>query len=285
MRPPTESLPLFDSPLGIDGVGTLAQDFFSSAAAESNTGGIRTFEKEWQERFERFAQSHDSDHLVSGWSDNGLRRRLSLFSELFRGRLPAAAQILDLGCGAGTYVRFLAGLGHKVVGLDYSLPSLNRALAADPKQVGRYAGGEAYNLPFSNERFDLVVSIGVLQALGRPERALDEMIRVLRPKGFLVVEFLNAFELVALARSVGDRINGRPARLRTYSPFQVHRWFARRGFKLIRRTGVYLPPRRFPWLEGIFDCKTVLHFMESVPGLSLAGAHAFLIVGEKSALT
>ncbi len=244
-----------------------------------------TFEEEWRRRFEHFAQGHDADHLVSGWSDNGLRRRLSLFRELFRGRLPAAARILDLGCGAGTYVRFLVGLGHQVIGLDYSLPSLNRALAADPKQVGRYAGGEAYNLPFSSERFDLVVSIGVLQALGRPERALDEMIRVLRPKGFLVVEFLNAFELVALARSAGDRISGRTARLHSYSPFQVRRWLAQRGLRVVRRAGVYLPPRRFPWLEGIFDCKAVVHLMESVPGLFLVGAHALLLVGEKSALT
>jgi ubiquinone/menaquinone biosynthesis C-methylase UbiE len=43
----------------------------------------------------------------------------------------------------------------------------------------------------------MVVSIGVLQALASPEQALDEMVRVLRPKGLLVVEFLNAFEVVA----------------------------------------------------------------------------------------
>src|SRR5215813_3064424 len=170
---------------------------------------MRTFEEEWQERFERFARYSEADHLISGWSVSGLRCRLALFSELLRGRVPQSpARILDLGCGAGTYVRLLADLGHQVIGLDYSLPSLSRALDADPKGAGHYVGGEAYNLPFCDERFDLVVSIGVFQVLASPEWALDEMVRVLRPKGLLVVEFLNGFELLAVLRSVGERLRG-----------------------------------------------------------------------------
>lgn len=255
---------------------------FGSGGAGRASYSLRTFEEEWRERFKRFARSYDADHLVSGWSDNGLRRRLALFGELLREcGLSTPARILDLGCGAGTYVRFLAGLGHQVVGLDYSLPSLYRALAADPKRAGHYAGGEAYSLPFRNECFDLVVSIGVLQAVGYPERALDEMVRVLRPKGFLVIEVLNAFELVALVRSAGERLSGRLPRVRTYSPFQAHLWLVQRGLRLIRHAGVYLPPRRLPWLGRIFDHKRVVHLMERIPGLSLAGAHAFLLVGEK----
>ena len=243
---------------------------------------MKTFEEEWRGRFERFGQSYDADHLVSGWSEGGLRRRLALFDELLRRRgLPAPAQILDLGCGAGTYVRFLAGIGHRAVGLDYSFPSLYRALAADPKRAGHYVGGEAYNLPFCNECFDLVVSIGIFQVLGCPERALDEMVRVLRPKGLLVLEFLNAFELVALVRSVGEWLRGQLPRVRTYSPFQVQRWFAQRGLRFIRRTGVYLSPRGFLRLGRIFEHKGVVHLMEGIPGFSLAGAHAFLLVGEK----
>jgi ubiquinone/menaquinone biosynthesis C-methylase UbiE len=247
-----------------------------------DASGMRTFEEEWRERFERFARCHDVDHLVSGWSDIGLRRRLALFDECLGAyQLPTPARVLDLGCGAGTYVRFLASHGHWVVGLDYSLPSLTRALTTDPQRAGCYIEGEAYHLPFRDECLDLVVSIGVLQALGDPERALDEMIRVLCPKGLLVVEFLNAFELIALVRSVGERLKGQCPRVRTYSPFQVHRWFTQRGLKLIRRASVYLPPRGLPELGRIFERKGVVRLLENVPGLSLAGAHAFLFVGEK----
>lgn len=240
------------------------------------------FEKEWQGRFERFAQCYEADHLVSGWSDSGLRRRLALFDELLRGReLPPTARILDLGCGGGTYVRLLSGLGHWVVGLDYSLPSLYRARTADLKWAGRYAAGEAYHLPFFDEHFDMVVAIGVLQALNHPERALDEIGRVLRHKGLLILEFLNAFEVVALARSAYAWLGGRLPRVQTFSRFQVSRWLVQRGFRLLQCAAVYLPPRRFPQLGGILSRRGTVSLMKSMPGFSLVAAHAFMLVAEK----
>src|SRR5262245_298104 len=106
---------------------------------------MTTFEGEWRNRFERFARSHDADHLVSGWSAGGLRRRLAIFEKILaQQQCSPPARVLDLGCGAGTYVRFLAALGHHVIGLDYSLPSLSRAIAADSSREGRYVSGEAY---------------------------------------------------------------------------------------------------------------------------------------------
>jgi ubiquinone/menaquinone biosynthesis C-methylase UbiE len=243
---------------------------------------MQTFEREWRARFERFARCYDSDHCVSGWSDQGLRRRLTLFGQLLSEQaLPPPARILDLGCGGGSYIRFLADLGHSVVGLDYSLPSLARALAADPRGGGRYVSGEAYCLPFGDGSFDLVVSIGVFQALQHPARALCEMVRVLRPEGVLVIEFLNAFEPIALLKCAAERIRGYPPRVRTYSLFQVQRWFAQNGVKLLRRAGVYLPPRQLPGLGLFIEQRGVVRLLEAVPGLSVATAHAFMLVGEK----
>ena len=243
---------------------------------------MKTFEEEWRRRFERFAKDYEADHLISGWSDNGLKQRLASFKQLIKGQtLPFPAQILDLGCGAGNYVRFLASIGHRVTGLDYSFPSLNRALSADPKRYGHYVGGDAYSLPFCNECFDLVVSIGVLQALASPEHALDEMVRVLRPEGLLVIEFLNAFEVAALVRSAFEKLSNRSPRLHTYSSFNVHRWLPKRGVRFIQRTGIYLPPRRVPWLGRIINAKSLVRLMEGVPGISLVSAHAFLLIGKK----
>ena len=240
------------------------------------------FEEDWQKRFERFARDYCADYLISGWSEIGLWRRLTLFGELLRDqKLSNPAHVLDLGCGAATYVRFLAGLGHRVVGLDYSLPSLSRAQAADSKRVGHYVGGEAYHLPFCDECFDLVVSIGVFQTLGSPRQALCEMVRVLRPQGLLVVEFLNAFELAAIGRHAFEKLTGRLPRLHTYSPVEVNHWFDQRGITFIRRTGVYLPPRKLPWLEWLFTLKGFVSFLEKAPGISLLGPHAFLMMGEK----
>ncbi|HSE06903.1 MAG TPA: methyltransferase domain-containing protein [Methylomirabilota bacterium] len=239
------------------------------------------FDDEWRGRFERFARAHRDDAAVSGWSDAGLRRRLQLFATMLsRAPLPAGARILELGCGAGTYVRLLGGLGYRPVGLDYSLPTLGRALASDPGAKGAYVAGDAYALPFPDRSFDMVMSIGVLQALSDPERALDEMVRVLTPAGRLVVEALNASGLLALARAGRDRLLRRPERVRTYAPELVRRWLAARGLRTASQLGVYLPPRRFPRVERFLDLGIVAA-ADRCPTVTRAMAHAVWFVAHR----
>ena len=48
------------------------------------------FERQWQSRFEKFATRHRAEHLVSGWSAAGLRRRVAVFEGLIEGGLLAA---------------------------------------------------------------------------------------------------------------------------------------------------------------------------------------------------
>lgn len=243
---------------------------------------MKSFDEEWRRRFERFAREHAEEHSVSGWSDHGLRSRVALFEELLATRVIArSAKVLDLGCGAGTYVRLLAKQGHRVVGVDYSLPTLRRALEADPERRGRYLAGNAYHLPFRDGSFDLVVSIGILQASSEPERTLDEMHRVLRAGGILVVEFLNAEEIIARLRSAKGRFLGKPPRVRTYPPSEVSRWFDDRGLDTVCRAGVYIPPRNMPSLGRFIGRAGVVRLLERIPFLSNATAHAYLVLGVK----
>ena len=240
------------------------------------------FESEWRARFERFARTFDDEPRISGWSDAGLRRRVATFAALLPAlRLPERARILELGCGGGTYVRLLAGLGHRAVGLDYSVPSLERAMAADPGRKGRYLAGEAYALPFPPGAFDLVVSIGVLQALSEPARALAEMRRVMGPGAALVVEALNGGGAMALARRGIQRLRGWPSRVRAYRPAEVRGWIAAEGLRLERQPALRLPPRQAPWLEGVLEARPVRAILDAVPPLGDAATHSFLFVARR----
>lgn len=241
------------------------------------------FDTEWRSRFERFGRTHTDEAEVSGWSATGLRRRLDLFSTIVpRLSLPPSARILEVGCGAGSYVRLLGGLGHRPVGLDYSLPSLGRALASDPGAKGRYMAGDVYGLPFREASFDMVMSIGVLQALSDPERAMDEMARVLSPGGVLLVEALNAEGLPARWRAARDRLMRRPPRVRTYAPERIRRWVADRGLRMIDQPGVCLPPRRLPQVERLLDLGILASAREACPPLAQAVTHAFWFVALRS---
>lgn len=243
---------------------------------------MSTFEEQWRGRFERFATGHEDEHQVSGWSAVGLRRRVALFQELVdQGLFQPGGRVLELGCGAGTYVQLLAKRGHPVVGLDYSLPSLARALAADADGAGRYVAGEAYALPFADERFQGLVCIGVFQALTRPEAALAEMLRVLSPRGRLVVETLNPWSLLAMARRVRSRLTGEPLRLRYEAPGVIETVLTATGARALRRVGLLLPPRSLPAIADSLGKPWVAGAVKVLPGVRLLAPHAVWIVGEK----
>ncbi len=270
-----------------EGAGHDSKDALSHAARpflvkDSESGWNDSEEGKWRERFSHFGRIYAEDYLVSGWSRAGLEGRLRLFDRLISDALPEKSRVLDLGCGAGTYVRFLASLGHRVAGLDYSLPSLRRAHDADPGRLGHYVAGDAYRLPFVNECFDAVVTIGVLQVLSRPKEVFAEICRILRPGGLLVVEFLNAFEVVSATSRFVGRLVSRPARVRYYSPSLMRASLFSCGFIIEHRIGVYLPPRNLPILRRILDHEGTQRLVESVPGLSLLAAHAFILASTKA---
>lgn len=98
---------------------------------------------------------------------------------------PGAGRWLDVGCGTGALT--LAILRHAkpaaVTGLDPARDYL-AAAQADPAMRGvRFLVGSAHDLPFPDGSFDMAVIGLSLAAIPDPQRAVDELRRVLRPGG------------------------------------------------------------------------------------------------------
>jgi ubiquinone/menaquinone biosynthesis C-methylase UbiE len=97
--------------------------------------------------------------------------------------------ILDVGCGTGEITARLAGLYPRaaLVGVDLIARHLEVARERCADLGGRVAFREAdaFALPFADATFDLVVCRHMLQAVPRPDAAMAEMVRVLRPGGRL----------------------------------------------------------------------------------------------------
>lgn len=240
------------------------------------------FERQWQGRFERYAVRHRAEHRVSGWSEVGLRRRIDVFNDLVdAGLLPDRGRVLDVGCGAGTYVRLMAKRNREVVGLDYSRPSLCRAIDADPGGGGRYVGGEAYALPFADQSFGAVISIGVFQALVSPARALSEMARVLVAGGILLIETLNPWSPPATLRRLRARLQRVAPHLLYYPPRTIDRMLAENGVRPLRRVPILLPPRSLPALGTVFDSPWLRAALEALPAAGHVMPHAFWSIGER----
>jgi ubiquinone/menaquinone biosynthesis C-methylase UbiE len=245
---------------------------------------VSDFEEQWQHRFERFATRHQSDHQVSGWSLAGLRQRVAIFEGLLdRGLLTPGGRVLELGCGAGTYVRLLGKRGHPVVGVDYSLPSLSRAAAADPLRLGRYVAASGYALPFPSQTFQAVVCIGVLQVMTEPEAAIAEMARVLDGGGLLLVEVLNPWSPIAVKRRLGAFARRQPTQLRYGSLRAISRAMADHDMRTVHRIGIVVPPKFLAGLARPLGRPWLHRGLALVPGVRALAAHAFWLGGSKHA--
>jgi ubiquinone/menaquinone biosynthesis C-methylase UbiE len=101
----------------------------------------------------------------------------------------AALEALDAGCGTGFLSLELAARGHRVTAIDFAPAMLAQARrkAAEREARIRFEEADAERLPFAAGSFDLVISRHVLWTLPHPEAAIDEWIRVLRPRGRLAV--------------------------------------------------------------------------------------------------
>jgi ubiquinone/menaquinone biosynthesis C-methylase UbiE len=116
--------------------------------------------------------------------------------ELARQHLPAQAQVLDVGCGAGHLSFALAPLAARAVALDPSpgmLATVRAAAAARGLAQIHACEAAADDLPFAAASFDLVSTrYSAHHWLDLP-RALAELRRVVRPGGFvLVIDLLGA---------------------------------------------------------------------------------------------
>jgi SAM-dependent methyltransferase len=148
-----------------------------------------------------------------------------LVAEALDGR--AAPRILDCGCGTGANLVLLGEFGRSF-GFDRSWSGLE--FARDYRQP-RIAQASITHIPFPDATFDLVTAFDVLYSLSEDEEAhaVQEMLRVLRPGGSLIVN-------VAALSVLRGRHSVFGAELRRSTRRRLRGVLARGGFDVVRLT-------------------------------------------------
>lgn len=141
-------------------------------AEEAGAQGVRRM-------FSAIAPTYDLlNRILSFGVDESWRRKLA--ARLPQGEL----RVLDLACGTGDVALAVASArpGARLFGADFALPML---VGAGKKARGRVLlqNASAEDLPYRSESFDAVTMAFGIRNVVRRERALAEIVRVLRPGG------------------------------------------------------------------------------------------------------
>ncbi|HEV3238615.1 MAG TPA: class I SAM-dependent methyltransferase, partial [Gemmataceae bacterium] len=132
--------------------------------------------------------------------------------------------ILDAGCGNGRYTRFLLRAADPdafVTAFDYSLQMLHRARNRLRTERATHVAADLTRLPYADSSFDAIVCGWVLEHLPDPKPGLQELARVLRRNGRLL--------LMATEDTLPGAICSRLWHCRTYNRKEVRQVCAECG--------------------------------------------------------
>jgi ubiquinone/menaquinone biosynthesis C-methylase UbiE len=125
--------------------------------------------------------------------------RYDLVAAAARRYMPERGRLFDLGCGSANVADRLADLRFDYVGMDFGGPHISYARKKYASRNGpmstSFVRGDGERLPLADATVDVCVMSEVIEHLLRPEIAVWEIARVLKPGGVFVMTTNNASEV------------------------------------------------------------------------------------------
>ncbi len=204
--------------------------------------------------FDRLAADYDSWHQTP----LGARSSALEMEAVLRLADPRHGETaLDVSCGTGNYAIALAEKGVKVAALDSSEKMLEiaRSKAARRKLSIDFRLGTAEDLPFAGDSFDLLTAVLMLEFTRSPREVIREMLRVVKPRGRLVIGALGKYNLWAATRRLKSLLG--PSMWRSaafFSRRELTALLASTGAHSLRwKSAIYFPPVDSTWVLDGFE--------------------------------
>ncbi len=167
------------------------------------------------------------DEVAHQW-DN---MQKSFFSETVRDKAFSVARVqkgkvaADVGAGSGFITEGLIRKGLKVIAVDQSEAMLAEMRKKFSGAEGiDYRLGEAEKLPIPDEAVDYAFANMYIHHVESPQKAIKEMVRILKPGGELVISDMDEHEFEFLKEEHHDRWMG-------FKREDIRRWFEEAGLK------------------------------------------------------
>ncbi len=186
-------------------------------------------------------------------------------------KLKAQSVVLDAGCGTGRHLRELAkNPDWKIVGIDKNEKDLFDAGQSlkDVREIFGYPNNNCYvmkadinKLPFADEAFDCVICSEVLEHIPQHHDALQELLRVLKPQGDLIISVPRYFpERICWLISPAYH-NEEGGHIRIYKKKHLRRMLAGHGiecWKINYKHALHAP---YWWLKCMVGLKNEAHWL------------------------
>lgn len=189
--------------------------------------------------YESFAESFDSK--MNMYDTN--KRLEVVFKELLTEDINNK-KILDAGCGTGWFSKFSAERGAFVTSMDLGENLLAKVALKCPSDR---IVGSILDIPFQDNTFDVVISSEVIEHVPDPFKAIQELFRVLKPGGTMILTTPNKIWYFAIW--IANTFKLRPYEgLENWTGwYEMKRKLKRAGFIDSQLSGIHL----FPFISKV----------------------------------
>tara|TARA_A100001015_G_C15032062_1_gene733888 strand:+ start:2055 stop:2921 length:867 start_codon:yes stop_codon:yes gene_type:complete len=150
-------------------------------------GDPEGFDKNWKSRKETFYNHHVTG-VVKNQIQLAFRSHFEVFSQILKDNPTKGKKLIETGCGRGTLSNYFALDGWDVTLLDYneSVIDVAKKIFSTQNIDVNYKVGDALDLPYEDESFDVITNIGLLEHFDDSalQKLLDEQTRVLSKDGW-----------------------------------------------------------------------------------------------------
>jgi len=186
------------------------------------------------EQYDQVAQRYDRR-----WK-NYIQSSLQFFSQW--ANISPQETLLDVACGTGELERLLLAQNpdQSIVGVDIS----SQMLAQAQQKLEGFAGvsfqmATVRSLPFPDAHFDVILSASAFHYFDAPEAALEEMQRVLKPQGrILILDWCRDAWLCQVCDAILKFVD--PAHRQCYTQEELHGFLQATQFQVLRSEKVRL---------------------------------------------
>ena len=148
-------------------------------------GSQDSFDNNWKNRSET-KNNYWTRNSPKNQIELAFRMHWNLFNELIPKN--SGKKVLEIGCGRGSISSYFADNNYDCTLLDISESVINVAqdIFNRTGHSANFVVGDALNLPFENDSFDVLVSIGLFEHFENLEKLISEHNRVLKKDGIVL---------------------------------------------------------------------------------------------------